>query len=587
MKRLIILLLTILLLTGCSEQKTEKKKATQPTNGWYERDSAIEQVTNGAVRVYQVHGDAVSDLMMIGNHVVLIDSSTPAKVSVMEPEEGRIIAQIELPKDAAGLQEVYNALVYYRISTKEAVYLNESLQSIDTLKLPDETEGVPIFAPDSSEVFYCAGQDIKAFDIETGIVRPVRSHSCKTQQLTGVYFNGQVLSCDLTYDDGTKTSVYISGKTGALIAKDQILTDVHSSDSRYVGLRQDGTIRQVIFGTLDGTANNLQIPQDVMVAVCNNTSGVTSYTSDGAAALLAYYDVESGTMTGSLELGDLGDIQKIYSDDTAMWLLAKTGKTQTLYSWNYESNKETADVSYITPVYTAENPDVDGLKVCDKRATNIANTYYISIRIWDDAVYGIDQYDLVPEHQTEAIDAMLDELEVVLARYPDRFLYKSANHLLRICIVRSVDGEIKGAYYRGSTDPYVILSVGCDVSKEFDKAMGYVLNSRVLGKSPMLDTWADLNPDGFEYGKTTDEKYVTGENRGFADRNAMQSVTDDRSILFMYAMQPGNEEMFRAPIMQSKLKLLCMGIRDAWRWEEDKDIFPWEQYLAEPIAAQS
>lgn len=588
MKRLMLLLLAVVVIfAGCGEQKTAKKKASQPTIGWYESNSPVEQATNGSIRVYQVRNGAVKNLMMVGNNVVLIDGSTPVKVSVMEPGEGRILAQIELPKDATGLQEVNNALVYFRISTKEAIYLNESLQTVDTLKLPDEVEGAPIFAPDSSEIFYCSGQDIKSFDIETGVVRPVRSHSCKTQQLTGVYFNNQILSCDLTYEDGTETSVFVSAKTGALIAKNEALYMARSNENRYIGLRQDGTIRQVVFGMIDDTVSNLEVPQDVRVALCNDASGVATYTNDGVVSQLAYYNIDTGSMTDFLELGDLGVAQKLYANKTEMWVLAKLNDAQMLYSWTFDSTSTEEAVSCVTPVYTAENPNADGLKVCEKRATTIANTYYVDIRIWDDAVYGTDEFEIVPEHQVGAIDHMLTELETVLSRYPDHFLYKSANNLLRICVVRSVDGELKGAYFRGRTDPYILLSVGCNVAEEFDKAMGYVINSRVLGKSPMLDTWNSLNPEGFEYGKTVDEKYLTGDKCAFADKDAMQSVTDDRSILFMYAMQPGNEDLFKAPIMQSKLKQLCLGIRDAWRWEDDKNVFPWEQYLAEPLAPQA
>jgi hypothetical protein len=44
--------------------------------------------------------------------------------------------------------------------------------------------------------------------------------------------------------------------------------------------------------------------------------------------------------------------------------------------------------------------------------------------------------------------------------------------------------------------------------------------------------------------------------------------------------------MFQSETMQNKLNMLCRGIRDAWRLENETDIYPWEQYLAEPIAAK-
>ena len=65
---------------------------------------------------------------------------------------------------------------------------------------------------------------------------------------------------------------------------------------------------------------------------------------------------------------------------------------------------------------------------------------------------------------------------------------------------------------------------------------------------------------------------------------AMQTVTDDRARTFLAAMEEGNEDLFKTEIMQKKLLLLCRGIRDAWGLKKSTEIFPWDQYLTEPIA---
>ena len=171
-----------------------------------------------------------------------------------------------------------------------------------------------------------------------------------------------------------------------------------------------------------------------------------------------------------------------------------------------------------------------------------------------------------------------------MARYPDRFLYKSTNNVLRICIVRSVDGELKGGHFRWGSNSYIVLAAGCNVQEEFDKAVGYVINSRILGRSPLMDSWTTLNPEGFTYGETADDTYLGGEDQAFPDAIAMNSVTDDRAMVFYHAMNPDNGQMFQSPIMQAKLKMLCQGIRDAWGWENEKEVFPWEQHLNESLA---
>ena len=59
---------------------------------------------------------------------------------------------------------------------------------------------------------------------------------------------------------------------------------------------------------------------------------------------------------------------------------------------------------------------------------------------------------------------------------------------------------------------------------------------------------------------------------------------EDRSSIFRYAMEEGNEEIFASKIMQKKLTLLCKGIRKVWKWNKEEVAFPWEQYLKEPLA---
>ena len=59
---------------------------------------------------------------------------------------------------------------------------------------------------------------------------------------------------------------------------------------------------------------------------------------------------------------------------------------------------------------------------------------------------------------------------------------------------------------------------------------------------------------------------------------------EDRAEIFAYAMEVGNEDYFVSDVMQSKLKQICKGIREAFGWKKDERIFLWEQYLNVPLA---
>ena len=587
-KRLLTILMICLLLAGCGNKNAEEQPVTEATDGWYQQGSEVENQTGGAVRMYHVQTGSVTDLTMIGNRVALIEKGESTKITVMEPSDGTVLAQLDLGTAAIGLQLVYNAFAYYETNTKEAIYIDCNLQEINRYRLPDDMEGEPVFALDSSEIYYCVGQDIKAFDTNLGIVRPVRNHTCKSQKLTGVYFGGAVLSCNLEYEDGTVSNIYLSAETGEMFCKDEKITQLTTNQTKYICMRQDGTVRQYVFGTVDGEAGNMELPQNVNIAPSVKAGGIATYLCDNAGKVdLAFYDTASGMKTAALSVEGLGQVLTGYTDDNGLWFLAEKDGVQNLYYWTFELSAVADETVYSTELYTAENPDEDGLEECEDAAEELSIKYHVDVRIWEDAIYDDAEYVLTPEYQTAAINRMLGELESVLARYPDRFFYRSTSTMLRICIVRDIDGELKGVQYRHRNDPCIILAVGCDVQSEFDKAMGYVINTRVLGKSPILDEWSSLNPEGFVYGETIDDAYLAGENRAFADKTSMNSITDDRSVIFFQAMQADNAEMFKSPIMQEKLKLLCMGIRDAWGWNEVKDTFLWEQYLTEPLAPQS
>ena len=113
-----------------------------------------------------------------------------------------------------------------------------------------------------------------------------------------------------------------------------------------------------------------------------------------------------------------------------------------------------------------------------------------------------------------------------------------------------------------------------------------MVDSHVLGNSPLVDDWDQLNPEGFAYGEAPNQQLLEGDTRAFVDEKSMESVIEDRSRIFWQAMKPDNAQVFATSVMQSKLRQLCLGIRDAWRLEKKTDVYRWEQYLTESVAYQ-
>ena len=598
---LVMMLVLILLLAGCASEGTpehtgsDTTAATEATApGLYISDSTIEQQTQGAVRLYGLDNENYLWLSAIGDKLLLAAEGEQTELTLLTGAGCVPAATAVLDTNLAvgSWQATYSGFVYYLESENQAVYLDPQLQELERIQLPEEIQGRPVFSPDGGEIFYCVGQEIRALETERKLSRLIKSHACTRQTLLGCYFEGKVLACGVEYEDGEQGTIYVSAETGQTLSNDDAITGLYTYETNYLCLRTEGSVQQHIIGTLDGTAQHMNVEGGVLTGGLE-LGGVVHYSvSEDNTLSLGFFDLASGKKTAAISLPGVGMPEDILADrwTGCLWLLVNNpqGEGKALLRWDLKASAVEEETVYSGPLYTADAPNEAGLQSCEDRIEDIDSAHGIRVRIWQTAVNYPGSYTLEPEYQTAAINRCLDELVPVLEELPENFLYKSVNSRIRICIVRSVDGEVKAVQYWDNGDAFIVLSVGVDVRTEFMKALGYVVDSHVLGNSPMYDYWNDLNPEGFVYGDETtySQEYLEGEAIAFFSEASMESGTEDRSQMFFQAMEPDNGEMFQSETMQKKLLLLCQAIRDAWRLERKTETYPWEQYLTQSIAYQ-
>lgn len=591
MKRIFLLILVLLiLLSGCAQQaenppQTTVPPETQPDPGCYIPNSDTERTTAGSVRVYNIPDENALWVAGIGDNLLLATGKDSPTLTVLSGENcviaGSLKPDFSVDNDC---QMTVQGIAYYAEETNEAVYLDHTLQVISKVSLPEKPDSMPLFSADSSEIYYCVGNDIRAYDTMRNISRPVKNQLVESQTLQSILFDGKVLCCEVTYETGDRGTVYLDSQTGKTLSSAPNITILETNASGYVALRQDGFVRQEIFGALDAEAFALDLPDDAVIIPALALNGMVSAKSEAAGgSVLSLFDFTTGTVSAEIVLTDVAEVRSGYTDkwNRCIWFLGedKEGITH-IYRWEPAKNSVKTDVSYKTSVYTAEKPDTEGLAACKTRADVLNKTYSVDIRLWEAALAETGKHAVIGEYQTNAIKFALDELEKVMKKLPEKFLRKSANRPLHIGIVRSVDGGMESAQFYKKTGAYILIPIGPDLQEEFIRALGYVVNSRVVSNTPILDSWASLNPGGFTYG-TENEELI---NVAFADKKAMQSIVEDRCSVFRYAMETGNEELFASDVMQQKLILLCKGIRDVWGWEKETGTYPWEQYLHNSIA---
>jgi len=122
----------------------------------------------------------------------------------------------------------------------------------------------------------------------------------------------------------------------------------------------------------------------------------------------------------------------------------------------------------------------------------------------------------------------------------------------------------------------------------------HLIDTQVFSESNAYDEWDRLNPRDFEYDydyltnlERTSQEYLQDHCRSFIDMYSMSFPKEDRARIMEYAMTEGNEHLFRSPMLQAKLALLCIGIREAFQLENCEDPLPWEQYLQNPLKPDS
>jgi len=585
MKKLLMILFMVLILSGCATQEpaqttTEAVTTTAETTppGYYVPQSSVEKQTNGAVRMYQLPDENYSDISAIGDQILLTAEQGNPTLTVLTGADCVPTASLTVPVEGEAL---YNGYAYFLGEEKEIVFLDAQLNEASRLQLPEDMQGQPVVSPGGEEVYYCVGNEIYAIEVERKISRLLKTHEYTEQTLTDCYFEGDLLACRV----GENDVLYISSKTGQTMYAQNDIADLFTYENSYLALRTDGTVLQKIIGTNDGQSKQWNL-EEANVTGALALGGTLGWRVDeGDNLTLNFYDNDTGLRSAVQIVDGVGAPVSVYADrwSNSIWLLCQQG--QTLLRWQLKLSAITEETVYLSELYTAEVPDEEGLKECQERAKTFQKSNGVLVYVWEDAVKNPGEYTLEAEYQPEAIHRQLNDLLPVLQEFPSKFLKKSNSKKLRICLVRSIDGEQKAVQYWSGKYAYIVLTEGIDLRNEFMRCLGYVVDSHVLGNSPDYDYWYTTNPDGFTYGaENQSPEYLENATRYFTSENAMKSPVEDRSEIFYQAMLPENQEMFQSEHMQKKLTMLCKAIRDAWDTKKEEDAFPWEQYLNEPVA---
>ena len=586
MKRIWIAALALLLLAGCARGPEAGETTSQiyESAGLYQPGTPLETSTSGAVRVYSPE-TAVNDIAVIGQNLLLVGAD--GTLTLLSGPDGEVTATRNLGQPlsigAPTFSVGQTGVAYYDTQNFSVVIYTPKFAETGAVSLPEDMSGLPLISLPARTVYYCSADEIRALDMDTGISRLIKKQTCISQQLTGALFNGTVLICRVTTEQGEDT-LYLSAETGETLARNPVIPYISTSGGRYLLRHTDGIVSQVIFGTKDGQKQTLSLPDGAEIAGIPEPNLAVSWTAEDDSTVLSCYDLGSGTKTAQVSLPGITDITSVTGDQDHIWFLAQSDSEQILCRWEHALSPAQDTTIYSGTVYTAEAPDTEGIAACKEEASALTDTYGLRFRFWTDALEETGDHVCTGEYQVPAMRKFLEEMKTALTQFPENFLRSSLRSgRIYFSLVRDIPSDEEYLLEYSGGNVYIIFDLNTNITESLLDAAGYLVDSHVLGNSRAYDEWDSLNPPSFSYGQKPAEHNLTDDYRYFISEESGQSPREDRQSIFAYAMQADKANYFKTTAMQNKLRKICVGIREAYDLEKKDQVFPWEQHLSTPI----
>ena len=337
MKRLVLILLMVLLLAGCTVREEIAPTETEPVVdvteplSIYMANSSVEQQTAGAVKVYVPEDATYIGMATMNGKVVLV--SDLSKLTLIDRETGELGAAIKVGEtiscEAADFTVSDQGISYYRENGRELVFLNTSLQQESIVEIPEGISGHPCISHTNQEVYYCKDKEVRALNLQTGIARLVKTQVCQSIELVASHLDGTMLACRVIDEQGQESMLYLDSTTGQTLDDANQLTDLQTGNKAYLVSRREGMVQQQIYGTVGGATHTLTLSEPLTAVF--QLGGGYSWEMDNGTLVMNYYDFETGTHSAQVRMVGVNEPIAIAADDKYIWILAMEGETEMLY----------------------------------------------------------------------------------------------------------------------------------------------------------------------------------------------------------------------------------------------------------------
>lgn len=596
MKRIILVIAAALILCGCTgPYGNEETVATDPfwASGLYDPEHPITLQTQGAVVVYPLKRGGYTDMAFWGSGLLLLRDGA-AEVYGGEQLNPLMTTQA-IPEN---FQLLENGIAWLESQSREVVFLNERLVEVARIRMPEDQIGKIWVASDGRTVYYCTATAVRALNLDSGISRLIYQGKEADRSVVKGLGDGKMLLCRV--NDGL---MLLSSRTGEVISQQSDLESLETAEDRFYLTMETEVGRQLVFGDGEGIPYGLNLEElGGNCAAVPETHGAVIWKSTEQGMELSYCDLEREQLTAQVLLSHVSEVRQVMAEpeSAAIWLRCLDNKTgmEILCRWEPEKSRIQAQDLRIERHYTKDDPDRDSQLALRRRAEKLGEICSVDILLWEEAGTIVPQgYEFETAYLTGNTRRALGELEQVLPLFPVNFFATAAErtdsgrvHILLLDRITAQNPNLrsgeKGLKFWAGGELYIALEVHEGFREDLMHQIGHVIDNRVMSVCQAFDDWNQLNPQGFVYDndfvKNLDRQdtwLLEAENRAFIDLFSMSFAVEDRSTVFAYACTEGTEDYFTSGVMQSKLTVLCKGIREAFGLTGEPGTYIWEQYL--------
>ena len=612
MKRLILILLSLLLLTGCTGNTPETNVPettvpettivpTEPPIPWIEQQGTpwddngtlVElslSVPGGLHYANSLGFDGDLLLWSIDDHK---ENIRTLELCLIELDTGEVAAQRDIEFSVFTNPQVLGNRIYLCDNVSGTILeLDHTLETVNSWHI-EPIEGVLYMGAEEKLYFYEWDGSLQVLDLKTGEKSWLLGEDAYID-----YFTPQGDSAAFDYYDsvtGEKRPAVLDLLTG------EILTPALDKSFSYVS-RQNGTWLCEVYrdnpvyyvGDDSGVFLRSELGYDSLRILDENTLLRTM--DDGCH--IGLYDLSGKSiaqvmLTGNPYSQNCTAIIPSEAFGGYFLMVGDYNSSQRLLYWDTANSAPGEDILW----ETIPKPE-EAEALIRQQVDQIEQTYGLNVLVGEDC--GTSFYDFNAEQITDwdMVAHALDTLTDALADYPDGFFRQ-----LRYDTIRSVEIHLAGtltATNEEYTDTYEAF-----VQEEYDKQVmvvdifqadqdtyyhefSHIIDAFLLWDSQNRegalfseDAWNALNPAWFP-GYTYDYSWHQDveDYSCFVDSYSTIRPTEDRARVLEYAMSEYGSWTFEdAPVLQSKLRFYCQCIRDAFDTTGWPETLLWEQYL--------